>query len=56
MSAVERIVERILKDPFIVPVMSSHGGATAEGRVKVCESLGVPRSIADVGFYPIYKL
>ena len=28
-------------EPFIVPAMGSHGGATAEGQVKVCTSLGV---------------
>lgn len=28
-------------EPFIVPAMGSHGGATAEGQVKVLESLGV---------------
>ena len=28
-------------EPFIVPAMGSHGGATAEGQIKVCESLGV---------------
>ncbi|WP_240417810.1 lactate racemase domain-containing protein [Paenibacillus periandrae] len=27
--------------PFIIPAMGSHGGATAEGQVKVLESLGV---------------
>ena len=27
--------------PFIVPAMGSHGGATAEGQVKVLESLGI---------------
>ena len=28
-------------EPFIVPAMGSHGGATAEGQVQVLESLGV---------------
>jgi len=28
-------------DPFIVPAMGSHGGATAEGQLKVLNSLGV---------------
>src|ERR671917_609581 len=36
---------RILKDagaePFIVPAMGSHGGATAEGQVEILSSLGV---------------
>ena len=28
-------------EPFIVPAMGSHGGATAEGQVEILESLGV---------------
>jgi len=28
-------------EPFIIPAMGSHGGATAEGQLKVCESYGV---------------
>ena len=28
-------------EPFIVPAMGSHGGATAEGQTLICESLGV---------------
>ena len=28
-------------EPFIVPAMGSHGGATAEGQVKVLEELGI---------------
>jgi hypothetical protein len=28
-------------DPFIVPAMGSHGGATAEGQIEVLESLGI---------------
>lgn len=28
-------------DPFIVPTMGSHGGATAEGQIEVLESLGI---------------
>jgi len=31
-------------EPFIVPAMGSHGGATAEGQVDVLESLGVTES------------
>ena len=27
--------------PFIVPAMGSHGGATAEGQLKVCKAMGV---------------
>ena len=28
-------------EPFIVPAMGSHGGATAEGQLEVLESLGI---------------
>jgi hypothetical protein len=30
--------------PFIIPAMGSHGGATAEGQVKVLEKLGITES------------
>ncbi|MCA0920858.1 lactate racemase domain-containing protein [Pseudooceanicola nanhaiensis] len=33
--------------PFIVPAMGSHGGATAEGQVKVLEKLGVTEASMD---------
>lgn len=33
--------KRINVNPFIVPAMGSHGGATAEGQLKVLNSLGV---------------
>ncbi len=40
-----RSLVQVLKErgaePFIVPAMGSHGGATAEGQVEVLESLGV---------------
>ncbi len=40
-----RSLVRVLKErgaePFIVPAMGSHGGATAEGQVEVLKSLGV---------------
>jgi uncharacterized protein (DUF362 family) len=40
-----RSLVRVLKErgaePFIVPAMGSHGGATAEGQVEVLQSLGV---------------
>ena len=43
------IVEEIKKvdgNPFIVPAMGSHGGATPEGQIKMLESLGItPESI-----------
>ncbi|WP_246079634.1 lactate racemase domain-containing protein [Paenibacillus piri] len=31
-------------EPYIIPAMGSHGGATAEGQIKVLESLGVTES------------
>ena len=43
--AILRSLVQILRDmgaePFIVPSMGSHGGATAEGQVEILESLGV---------------
>jgi Lactate racemase N-terminal domain len=42
-----RVCVEVLKEmdaePFIVPAMGSHGGATAEGQVEVLESLGVTK-------------
>ena len=41
---VKRLVERIRgagAEPFIVPAMGSHGGATAEGQLEVLQSLGI---------------
>jgi lactate racemase-like protein len=44
-NVVLRTLVEILKEmgaePFIVPAMGSHGGATAEGQVEILESLGV---------------
>lgn len=34
-------VRRVGGEPFIVPAMGSHGGATAEGQVEVLRSLGI---------------
>ncbi|MFM1651562.1 lactate racemase domain-containing protein [Brevibacillus sp. B_LB10_24] len=39
--AVVRELKRMGAQPYIVPTMGSHGGATAEGQVEVLESLGV---------------
>ncbi|HIW84657.1 MAG TPA: DUF362 domain-containing protein [Candidatus Dorea gallistercoris] len=40
-----RTVVRMLKDkganPFVIPAMGSHGGATAEGQLAILESLGI---------------
>ncbi|HEY4383950.1 MAG TPA: lactate racemase domain-containing protein [Ktedonobacteraceae bacterium] len=45
---IHRIIRAIVQylkengaEPFIIPAMGSHGGATAEGQVEVLESLGV---------------
>ena len=35
-------------DPFIVPAMGSHGGATAEGQLAVLESLGITETSIGV--------
>jgi len=35
------VLKEMEADPFIVPAMGSHGGATAEGQVEILESLGV---------------
>lgn len=37
-------LQRLGADPFIVPAMGSHGGATAEGQVQVLASYGVTES------------
>ncbi len=44
-----RVLVAVLKEmdaePFIVPAMGSHGGATPEGQVEVLESLGVTEEL-----------
>lgn len=40
-----RLVYDIGAKPFIIPSMGSHGGATAEGQVRVLEKLGVTEQI-----------
>jgi len=46
-----RSLVRVLKErgaePFIVPAMGSHGGATAEGQVEVLRSLGVTEEYCE---------
>ena len=48
-----RSLVKLLKEagaePFIVPAMGSHGGATAEGQVEVLESLGVTEESVGAG-------
>ena len=38
-------------DPFIVPAMGSHGGATAEGQVEVLKSLGVTEEFCEAQIF-----
>jgi hypothetical protein len=35
------VIRELEAEPFIVPAMGSHGGATAKGQVEILESLGV---------------
>ncbi len=37
--------------PFIIPAMGSHGGATAEGQLKVLESLGITQEYLGCPIY-----
>ena len=50
-----RSLVRVLKekgaDPFIVPAMGSHGGATAEGQVEVLKSLGVTEEFCEAQIF-----
>ena len=39
--AIVDFVRELKAEPFIVPAMGSHGGATAEGQIEVLKSLGV---------------
>ena len=42
------ILKEMGAEPFIVPAMGSHGGATAEGQVEILESLGVTEESCGV--------
>jgi hypothetical protein len=42
------ILKEVGAEPFIVPAMGSHGGATAEGQVEILESLGVTEESCGV--------
>ncbi|QRG66712.1 lactate racemase domain-containing protein [Brevibacillus choshinensis] len=44
---VVRMVKAAGGEPFIVPAMGSHGGATAEGQKEVLESLGVTEAFIE---------
>ena len=41
------ILKELGAEPFIVPAMGSHGGATAEGQVEILESLSVTEEFCD---------
>ena len=41
MRSLVEILKQMEAEPFIVPAMGSHGGATAEGQVEILDSLGV---------------
>jgi hypothetical protein len=45
--AVVRAVRQAGGEPFIVPAMGSHGGATAEGQVKLLTSLGIDEGTVE---------
>ena len=45
--AVARCVREAGATPFIVPAMGSHGGATAEGQVKILRSLGLTEEACE---------
>jgi hypothetical protein len=42
------ILKEMEAEPFIVPAMGSHGGATAEGQVEILDSLGVTEELCGV--------
>jgi len=41
-------LQKVGAEPFIVPAMGSHGGATAEGQTKVLENLGISEATMGV--------
>ena len=42
-----RELKQLGAEPFIIPTMGSHGGATAEGQVEVLHSLGITESFCE---------
>lgn len=48
MSAVVNELKKIGAQPFIVPAMGSHGGATAEGQKKILENYGITEGAMGV--------
>lgn len=49
-------VKSVGGNPFIVPAMGSHGGATAEGQTEVLEELGVTESYVGPRSFPAWRL
>ncbi|MCL6599776.1 MAG: lactate racemase domain-containing protein [Alicyclobacillus macrosporangiidus] len=47
LQSVVRTLKQLGAEPFIVPAMGSHGGATAEGQREVLESLGVTEDFCE---------
>ncbi len=47
-----RDIEKMGLKPFIIPAMGSHGGATAEGQIKVLENLGITEAETGVPILP----
>ncbi|MCL6517460.1 lactate racemase domain-containing protein, partial [Alicyclobacillus sp.] len=47
LQSVIRTLKQMGADPFIVPAMGSHGGATAEGQREVLESLGITEAFCE---------
>ncbi len=48
LSILARYFKDIGADPFIVPSMGSHGGATADGQIEVLSSLGIRENSVDM--------
>lgn len=51
LGAVVKKVKEVGGEPFIIPAMGSHGGATAEGQTKILKELGItPESVGAYVF------
>lgn len=48
LKAAADVLKELGAEPFIIPAMGSHGGATAEGQVEVLESLGITAAYCGV--------
>ena len=47
LAALVRALRHFEADPFIVPAMGSHGGATAEGQIEMLATLGITETTVD---------